>query len=62
MFALEDGERGETNLVKLHIETRDATPIAQSVGRVPFAVRREVAWQLQEMQRNMSYNLLKVPG
>ena len=62
VFALEDGGRGETDLVKLHIETRDATPIAQSVGRVPFAVRREVAWQLQEMQRNMSYNPLKVPG
>ena len=31
VFALEDGERGETVLVKLHIETGDATPIAQSV-------------------------------
>ena len=52
MFALEDGERGETDLVRLHIETGDATPIAQSVRRVPFAVRKEVARQLQEMQRN----------
>ena len=52
VFALEDGERGETDLVKLHIETGDATPIAQSVRRVPFAVRKEVARQLQEMQSN----------
>lgn len=52
MFALEDGERGETNLVKLHVETGEATLIAQSVRRVPFAVRKEVAHQLQEMQHN----------
>ena len=52
VFTLEDGERGETDLVKLHIETGDASPIAQSVRRVPFAVRKEVARQLQEMQRN----------
>ena len=52
IFALEDGERGETDLVKLHIETGDAAPIAQSVQRVPFAVRKEIARQLQEMQRN----------
>ena len=49
MFALEDGE---TDLVKLRIEMGDATPIAQSVQQVPFAVRKEVAHLLQEMQRN----------
>ncbi|MCG8624501.1 MAG: hypothetical protein MJE68_21220 [Proteobacteria bacterium] len=39
VFALEDGERGETDLVKLRIETGDASPIAQRIRRVPFAVR-----------------------
>ena len=52
VIALEDGERGETGLVKLCIETGDATPIAQSVRRVPFAVRKEVDSQIQEMLRN----------
>ena len=52
VFALEDGEREETDLVKFRIETGDASPIAQPVRRVPFAVRKEVARQLQEMQRN----------
>ena len=54
IFALEDGESGETGLVKLCIETGDATPIAQSVRRVPSAVRKEVAHQIQEnlMLRN----------
>lgn len=50
--ALEDGERGETDLVKLHIETGDASLIAQQIQRVPFAVRRELARQLHKMQRN----------
>ena len=52
MFASEDGERGETDLVKLHVEMGDATPIAQSVCRVPFAIRKEVAHQLRKIQRN----------
>jgi hypothetical protein len=40
VFALEDGERGETDMVKLRIETGDASPIAQPVRRLPFAVRK----------------------
>ena len=49
-FALEDGERGETDLVQMTIETGDAVPRRQPVRRMPFAVRLEVARQLDEMQ------------
>ena len=50
VFSLEEGERGETDLVELHIETGDALPRKQPVRRVPFAVRKEIARQLKEMQ------------
>ena len=38
MFSLEDGERGETDLVELHIDTREAIPRKQRVRRVPTQV------------------------
>ena len=50
VFSLEEGERGETDLVELHIDTGDALPKKQPVRRVPFAVRHEIARQLKEMQ------------
>ncbi len=49
-FCIDDDERGETDLVQLHIHTGDAAPKKQPVRRMPFAVRREVARQLQAMQ------------
>ena len=49
VFSLE-GERGETDLVELDVETGSSPPRAQPVRRIPFAVRREVARQLREMQ------------
>ena len=52
VFALEDGERGETDLVEMQIDTGDARPIKQPVRRMPFAVRREVAKHLRKMQEN----------
>ena len=52
VFSLEDGERGETDLVQLHIDMGDAQPQTQATRRIPFAVRREVARQLQQMQAN----------
>ena len=52
VFSLVEGERGETDLTEIHIETGDATPKKQPVRRVPFAVRREVARQLQHMQED----------
>ena len=49
-FSLEDGERGETSLVEMHIDTGDSSPRKQPVRRIPFAVRQEVATQLRKMQ------------
>ena len=49
-FCLEDGERGETDLIELDIDTGDTTPKRQRVRRMPFAVRKEVARQLKIMQ------------
>jgi len=50
-FCIEDGERGETELVQMEINTGDSTPIKQSVRRMPFSVRKEVARQIQDMQK-----------
>ena len=49
-FSLEDGERGETDLVELEIDTGDARPKKQCMRRMPFAVREEVSRQLKTMQ------------
>ena len=48
-FSLEDGERGETDLVEMVI---DASPKKQPLRRMPFAARSEIARQLKEMQHN----------
>ena len=49
-FALEDDERGETDLIEMSIETGEAEPRKCAPRRMPFAVRGEVARQLQRMQ------------
>ena len=49
VFSLEDGERGETDLVHMEIDTGDASPRKQPPRRMPFAVRQEVARQLMSM-------------
>ena len=46
-FTLEEGERGETELLKLVIDTGEAAPQYQPPRRMPFAVRHEVARQLE---------------
>ena len=50
-FAVEDGERGETDVVQMTIDTGDHPPKKQAVRRVPFAVRQEVSQQLRKMQQ-----------
>ena len=45
-FALEEGERGETDLIQLHI---DASPIRQPARHIPFAARQEISKQLLAM-------------
>ena len=49
-FALEEHERGETDLVEMTIETGNAEPRKCAPRRMPFAVREEVARQLDLMQ------------
>ena len=50
VFAVEENERGHTDLVEMEIFTGDAPPSKQHLRRVPFGVRKEVARQLQKMQ------------
>ena len=52
VFSLEEGERGETDLVTMSIDTGDAHPQKQAPRRMPFVLRQEVAKQLKDMQRN----------
>ena len=49
-FCLEPNERGETDVLTMEIDTGDAHPKRQPARRMPFAVRAEVAKQLQSMQ------------
>ena len=50
IFSLE-GERGETDLVQMEINTGDAPPKKQPTRRVSFTLRQEVARQLDQMQK-----------
>lgn len=50
MLSLEDGDRGETDIIKVHIDTSDALPRAQPVRHIPFSVHEKVAQQLHQMQ------------
>ena len=50
VFSLDEGERGETDLIQMEIDTGTATPKKQPARRLPFAVRQEVARQLEQMQ------------
>ena len=43
MFVLEEGERVETGLIQMNIDTGDATPRCQLVRHTPFAARQEIA-------------------
>ena len=52
VFSLEEGERGETDLVEMEIDTGDRHPKKHAVRRMPYTVRQEIARLLSEMQRN----------
>ena len=53
MFCLEEGERGETSMVRMDIDTGDSRPKRQAPRRMPFIVREEIARQQDNMQRNV---------
>ena len=61
VFCLEEGDRGETDLISMEIDTGDAYPRRQAPRRMPFAVREEVARQLSEMQTNRVIKPSKSP-
>jgi len=50
VFAIEDGERGETGMIQMEIDTGDSGPKRQPAGRVSFTARQEIAHQLHSMQ------------
>ena len=50
VFALEDRERGETDLLQFEIEMGNAPPNRQHPRRMLFSVREEVAKQLKRIQ------------
>ena len=52
VFSLVDGEREETNLVYMKIDTGEASAKKKNPRRMPFAVRHKVAKQLKNMQQN----------
>ena len=51
-FSLEEGERGETDIVQFDIDTADDPPQKQPPRRIHFVVRQEVAKQLKQMQES----------
>ena len=62
IFSLTESEREETDLVEMTIETGDATPKKQAARRLPFAVRKEVARQLENMQEQKLFGLMNAPA
>ena len=50
IFSLEDGERGETDLTEMTIETKDSPSKRVPARRMPLAVHGEVARQLRVLQ------------
>ena len=51
VFALEDTDRRETDLVQLEIDTSGASPIKQPIRRMPYAAKEEVVRQLHKMRQ-----------
>ena len=42
VFALDEADRGETDLIQLEIDTGEAPPVERSFRRMPYAAREEV--------------------
>ena len=49
VFSLAEGERGETNLVEMEIDTGDSVPKKQAARQMLFAVWHDMALHLQKM-------------
>ena len=50
IFAIDEGDRGETDLVQMTIDTGEAQPKRVPPRRTPMAAKQEIATQLQKMQ------------
>ena len=50
-FALMEGERGETDLLQMQIDTGSSLPQYQPARCTPFAAREEIARKLHQMQQ-----------
>ena len=62
VFALEDGERGETGMVQMKKHTGDSELKRQPAPRTLFAARQEIARQLCSMQDQGVIYPPPVPG
>ena len=51
-FSLEPGERGETDLLQMKIDTGHAVPKRQPMRGMPFSVNQEIAKLLRDMQES----------
>ena len=49
-FAIDEADRGETDLIEMTIDTGDAQPKQVPPRRTPLAARQEIAMQLKKMQ------------
>jgi hypothetical protein len=49
VFSMEEGERGETDMVEMEIHTGDAPPRKVPARRMPHVVRQEVSKQLRDI-------------
>ena len=61
VFALEDGELGETDLLQYEIDTGNALPDHQYPRRMPFSVKEEVAKKLKKIQEMATIQPSKSP-
>lgn len=58
-FAVEEGDRGKTDLIEMTIDTGSASSCRQPVRRTPFAVCAEVSRQLEQMP---SQGVIQLPS
>ena len=50
VFAIDEDDRGDTDLVQMTIDTGEAQPKRVPPRRTPMAAKQEIATQLQKMQ------------
>jgi len=61
IFSLAEGERGETDLVEMNIDTKDFEHKKQAACQLPLAVRHGVALHMQKMLEQNVIHLSNSP-